>query len=151
MRVIKQKKGLPRWRSGKESTCRCWRHKRCKLDPWVGKIPCSWKWQPTTVFLSGKFHGQRSLAGYSPWGCKKSDTTEHHALSKRSQSAKAMYYVRFQLYDILVAAGIMEGDGKVEGGWGLTLVGGWRDRAQKICENTYSIILIAVKILSMMP
>ena len=33
------------------------------------------KWQPTLVFLPGKFHGQRILAGYSPWGCKKSDMT----------------------------------------------------------------------------
>ena len=29
------------------------------------------------VFLPGKFHGQRHLAGYSPWGCQESDTTEH--------------------------------------------------------------------------
>ena len=34
------------------------------------------KWQPTPVFLPGKSHGQRSLAGYSPWGRKESDTTE---------------------------------------------------------------------------
>ena len=33
-------------------------------------------WQPTPVFLSGKFHGQRSLAGYSPWDHKESDMTE---------------------------------------------------------------------------
>ena len=33
------------------------------------------KWQPTPVFLPGKFHEQRSLAGYSPWGRKESDTT----------------------------------------------------------------------------
>ena len=33
-------------------------------------------WQPTPVFLSGKSHGQRSLVGYSPWGCKDSDTIE---------------------------------------------------------------------------
>ena len=32
--------------------------------------------QPTPVFLPGEFHGQRSLAGYSPWGCKELDTTE---------------------------------------------------------------------------
>ena len=32
--------------------------------------------QPTPVFLPGESHGQRSLAGYSPWGCKESDTTE---------------------------------------------------------------------------
>ena len=34
------------------------------------------KWQPTLEFLPGEFHGQRSLAGYSPWGHKESDTTE---------------------------------------------------------------------------
>ena len=33
------------------------------------------KWQPITVFLPGKFHGQRSLAGYSPWGRKELDMT----------------------------------------------------------------------------
>ena len=34
------------------------------------------KWQPTPVFLTGESHGQRSLVGYSPWGCKESDMTE---------------------------------------------------------------------------
>ena len=62
--------------SGKESTCQCKRYKRHRFDPWIGKIPWSRKWQPTPVFLLGKFHGQRSLAGYSPWGCKESDPTE---------------------------------------------------------------------------
>ena len=33
------------------------------------------KWQPTPVFLPGEFHGQRSLAGYSSWSHKESDTT----------------------------------------------------------------------------
>ena len=42
----------------------------------VGKIPWSRKWQPTPVFLPGEFHGQRSLAGYSPWSRKELDTTE---------------------------------------------------------------------------
>ena len=32
--------------------------------------------QPTPVVLLGKSHGQRSVVGYSPWGCKESDTTE---------------------------------------------------------------------------
>ena len=32
------------------------------------------EWLPTPVFLPGEFHGQRSLAGYSPWGCKESVT-----------------------------------------------------------------------------
>ena len=60
--------------SVKESACR--RHKRCRFSPWVRKIPWSKKWQPTPVFLPGKFHGQRSLAGCSLWGHKESDTTE---------------------------------------------------------------------------
>jgi len=36
----------------------------------VGKTPWRRKWQPTPVFLPGKSYGQRSLAGYSPWGHK---------------------------------------------------------------------------------
>ena len=42
------------------------------------KYLVSWsrKWQPTPVFLPGKFHGQRSLVGCSPWGLKESDTTD---------------------------------------------------------------------------
>ena len=65
--------------SGKESACQCRRHKRHDFDRWVGKIPGSRKWHPTPVFLPGKFHGQRSLAGYSPWGRKELDATEHTA------------------------------------------------------------------------
>ena len=42
----------------------------------MGKIPWRRKRQPTPVLLPGKSHGQRSLVGYSPWGCKESDTTE---------------------------------------------------------------------------
>ena len=50
---------------------------RHRFDPWVGKI--SWRrraWQATLVFLLGESNGQRSLAGYSPWGGKDLDTTE---------------------------------------------------------------------------
>ena len=50
---------------------------RCGLDSWIGKSPWIRKWQLTSVFLPGKFYGQRSLVGYSPWGCKELDTTEH--------------------------------------------------------------------------
>ena len=41
------------------------------------RIPWRRKWQPTPVFLPRKSHRQRSLAGYSPWSCKESNTTEH--------------------------------------------------------------------------
>ena len=58
---------------GKESACQC---RRCRFDFWVGKIPWRRKCQPTSVFLPGKSHGQRSLAEYSPWGHKNSSTTE---------------------------------------------------------------------------
>ena len=40
------------------------------------KILCKRKWQPTPVLLPGKFHGWRSLVGYSPWGHKESDAAE---------------------------------------------------------------------------
>ena len=46
------------------------------FNPWVGKIPWRRKWQRTPVFLPRKFHGWRSLVGYSPRGHKESDTTE---------------------------------------------------------------------------
>ena len=59
---------LPRWFSDKESVCQCRRH---GFNPWPGKIPWRSKRQPTPVFLPGKSHGQRSLAGYSPWGHKR--------------------------------------------------------------------------------
>ena len=52
------------------------RDSRLGFDPGAGKTPWGRKWQPTLVFLPRKFHRQRSLAGYSPWGHKESDTTE---------------------------------------------------------------------------
>ena len=69
--------GLPRWPSGKGSACQCRRHRRCGLDCWVMKNLWRKKWQPTTVFLTGKSHRQKSLAGCSLWGSKESDMTEH--------------------------------------------------------------------------
>ena len=62
----------------------CLRWRRCRrpgLDPWVGKIPWRRKWQPTPVFLPGESHGQRSLAGCSPWGSQRvwHDWTRLHA------------------------------------------------------------------------
>ena len=57
---------------GKESAC-------CVGDgfnPWLRKIPWRRKWKPTPGFLPEESHGQRSLEGYSLWGCKRSDMTE---------------------------------------------------------------------------
>ena len=46
----------------------CLRYRKLGFDPWVRKITWRREWVPTPVFLSGEFHAQRSLAGYSPWG-----------------------------------------------------------------------------------
>ena len=64
--------GFPSGSDGKESTCQRMRH---GFNPWVRTISWRRKWQSTLIFLPGKSHGQRSLVGYSPWGCKESDTT----------------------------------------------------------------------------
>ena len=56
--------------SGKEPTCKCRWCRRHGFDPWVGKVSWWRAWQPTSVFLLGESHGQRSLAGHSPWGCQ---------------------------------------------------------------------------------
>ena len=53
---------------GKESAC--------MQETWAYKIPWRRKWQFTPAFLSGELHGQRSLAGYGPWGHKELDMTE---------------------------------------------------------------------------
>ena len=58
----------------KESTCNA--GDTGLITGW-GRFPWRRKWQPTPVFLLGKLHGQRSLAGYCPWGHKELDTTKH--------------------------------------------------------------------------
>ena len=65
--------GFPGGLDGKE--CR-----RPGFNPWVGKIPWRREWQATPAFLPRESHGQRSLAGYSPWGLTESDTTERLTL-----------------------------------------------------------------------
>ena len=84
-------KRLPRWLSGNESTCQCWRLMRLGSDPWVRKIPGSRKWQAALVFLPGEFQGQRSLAGYSSWGRSiRHDSTDVTKLPSTGASAGEM-------------------------------------------------------------
>ena len=64
-------KGFPGGSDGKASACSAG-----DLGSIPGLMPWIRKWQPTPVLLTGKFNGQRSLVGYSPWGWKESDTTE---------------------------------------------------------------------------
>ena len=68
---------FPDGTSGKEPACQCRRYKRCKFDPWGGKIPQRRAWQPTpVVLLENAMDKQRSLAGSSSWNHKESGTTE---------------------------------------------------------------------------
>ena len=71
-------RGFPGCSDGKESACN-------SGDPGSihrsGRFPWRRKWQLTPVFLPGEFHGQRSLAGYSPWGRRELDMTKLLTLS----------------------------------------------------------------------
>ena len=53
-----------------QETWETWVRSLCQEDPLKKEMAT------TPVFLPGEFHGQKSLAGYSPWGRKESDTTE---------------------------------------------------------------------------
>ena len=68
--------GFPSGSAGKEPTSQCRTQRGRRFNPWVRKIPCWRKWQPAPVFLPGKSHGQKSLAGRSPWSLTELDTTE---------------------------------------------------------------------------
>ena len=68
----------------------CLQCRRHKYDPWVGKIPWKRKWHATPGFLPGKSHGQRRLAGYSPWCHKESDTTERTQMKELNTLPCAM-------------------------------------------------------------
>ena len=81
-----QLEGLPRWCSSKEPTCQC---RGLRFDPWVRKFPWRRKWQSPPVFLPGKSHRQRSLAGCSGVA-KESDMTwrlshHHHTAGETPQ------------------------------------------------------------------
>ena len=51
-------------------------------------VPWRRKWQPTPVFLPGKSPGQRSLAGYSPWGGQESDMIEQLSTQAHTYKGK---------------------------------------------------------------
>ena len=69
--------GFPRWCRGEEPDCQCRRYRRCGFNLLGQEDPLEEDRQPTSVFLPGESHGQRTLVGYSPWGCKELDMTEH--------------------------------------------------------------------------
>ena len=58
------------------------------LIPGSGKIPWRSKWQPSPAFFPGESRGQRSLAGPSPWRCKR---VRHNLATKQQQYDEPMY------------------------------------------------------------
>ena len=63
--------------------------------------PLETEWQPTSVFLPGECHGQRSLVGYSPWGRRESDMTDGlslHFTSLHFSSYKYINPIGFRLH-----------------------------------------------------
>ena len=97
--------GLPRRYSGKESACQSRQTQETCVPSLgqVGKIPWRSKWQLTPVFLLGKSHGERSLAGYIPWGHKESDTTERlssHAYIYKSVCVSIKTHAQGCLYQV---------------------------------------------------
>ena len=81
---------MPLWTSqvvllAKNPPVNAGRCKRHGFSPWVGKIPWRRAWQPTSVFLPGESHGQRSLASHSSLGCTElsmTKATQHIAHSR---------------------------------------------------------------------
>ena len=77
--------------SGKEPTCQCKRHKTHGFHPWIRKIPWRRAWQPTPVFLPGKFHGQRSLLeSADPW--------PHGVTQRQTRLRQLSMAARYRLY-----------------------------------------------------
>ena len=68
--------GLLQWLSGKEPTCQCGDAGDTGLIPGSGRSPGGEHGKPLWYSSLKKFHGQRSLVGYSPQGCKESDMTQ---------------------------------------------------------------------------
>ena len=69
-------KGFPGGAKGEEPACQCRRPKRHRFNSWVRRSPGGGHGNPLQYSFLENPHRQRSLANYSSWGCKESDTTE---------------------------------------------------------------------------
>ena len=90
-RQVKGKRAAPALEApggsdSKESAC----NRRLRFNPWVRKIPWRRKWQPTPVFLPRK---PLSLAGYSPWGCKR---VGHDLVTKQRMGTQVVHIEEYK-------------------------------------------------------
>ena len=87
------------WPAGTNGLFRRWRIfpqcRRSGFSPWVGRVPGGGNGN-TPVFLPEEFHGERSLAGYSPWVHKEWDITEHltHTHTHTEWTRTGLYYFK---------------------------------------------------------
>ena len=82
-----------------------------EMQVWSAKkIPWRRRWLPTPVFLPGKFHGQRSLVGYNPWGHKESDITEWLTRRHISVELCTMGKIIDVINNIHLLSGLLIGD-----------------------------------------
>ena len=77
------------------------------FNPWIGNIPWRREWLPTPVLLLGESHGQRSLAGYSPWDHTESDTMEQPS-ARACARARAHTHTHETLWLLWVALGMLD-------------------------------------------
>ena len=100
---------------------------------------CFLKWQPTPVFLPRKFHGQRSLIGYSSWGSQESDTTEWWTQDIQMNSFLSLYcYLfmkEFPMCWILLIAFLW---------WCLTsfVIPFWPDSGLNFCKEAIKVVFV---------
>ena len=83
--LVNSTMGFPGGSGSKESACNA---VRPRFDLWFRKISWRREWLPTPVVLPGKSHGQKTLVGYSPWGCKELDMNDHTHTHKLSHTCK---------------------------------------------------------------
>ena len=109
--------GLPWWLMGEEFACSaedCLPVQETEVPSLDREDPWRMKWQSTPVFLPGKLHGQRSLAGYSLYCCKEPDMTEQLSMHesdsqghKRGKAKSLNYYLKYGDFQINFTAEVV--------------------------------------------
>jgi len=102
--------GLPRWLSGKESSCQCRRCRRHRFDPWVEKIPWRRKWQPSPVSLPEKWTWTEEPGRLQSIGLKELDTTEELSTSSIYNTVLFVieYHTELHSVHIIIPASVLD-------------------------------------------
>ena len=136
------------WFSGKESTCQC---RRQGFNAWVRKIPWRRNWHPTPVLLPRESHGQRSPAGYCPWGRTESDMTEATCMHAYNPLFKIGKYIL--LVDVLEHSQEMKEQSiHIYIGWWLAQAGSlWEESGHGDCVTFEAKVLERIQVPALWP